>query len=289
MRHHFRKHSVTYLFFFPAFLLVAAVSFLPLFYAVRQSFFSADYLQLGTFVGFRNYTRLLFESGGINNLRISLVFVAGTVAVTVPLGFGLALLLNRPRRFRNAYRTILILPWVVSQLVTALLWMWLLNNRFGPIAYGASQIGLDFANPLTSTALAMPAIVVANAWRSYPLVMLFVLAALQTIPQELTDAARIDGANKWQNFWHVTMPLIRNTTLVALVLTTLHAFNMVTMILLMTGGGPAASTDVLALRVFKEGFQFYRMGVASAAAVVIFMLNIAFTLVYIRVLSSDSR
>ncbi|MEX2536958.1 MAG: sugar ABC transporter permease [Trueperaceae bacterium] len=280
---------MTYLFFLPAFLLVAAVSFLPLFYAVRQSFFSAEYLQLGNFVGFQNYTRLLFDSGGLGNLRVSLVFVAGTVAVTVPIGFGLALLLNRPLRFRGAYRTILILPWVVSQLVTALLWMWLLNNRFGPIAYSASQIGLSFPNPITSVDFAMPSVILANAWRSYPLVMLFVLAALQTIPTELTDAAKIDGATKWQNFWHVTMPLIRNTTLVALVLTTLHAFNMVTMILLMTGGGPAGSTDVLALRVFKEGFLFYRMGIASAAAVVIFLLNIAFTLVYIRVLRSDNR
>jgi ABC-type sugar transport system permease subunit len=289
LRVHLKRHLPIYLFFVPAFILVSLVSFLPLFYAIRQSFFASRYLELGEFIGLGNYVNLLTRGGGLANIGTSLVYVLGTLAITMPLGFALALLLNRDMPLRATFRTILVLPWVVSQLVTALLWMWLLNNRFGPVAYSLGELGISFPSMLTSTTLAMPALVLANSWGSYPLVMLFAIAALQTIPSDLLDAARIDGASGWQSFWNVTFPLIKNTVLVALVLTTLTSFNMVTLILLMTGGGPAGATDVLALRIFKEGFQFYRMGMASAAAVVIFLINIVFTILYIRVLRAERR
>lgn len=276
-----------YLFFYPSLLLVAAVSFVPLFYAVRQSFFAADYLDTGSFVGLANYVALLTTGGGLANIGRSVAFVAGTLAVTMPLGVGLALLLNQDIPYRTFFRTLLMVPWIVSQLVTGLLWMWLYDGRVGPVAHALKQIGISISGPLTDTTWALPSLVVANTWHSYPLVMVFTLAALQTIPAEVKEAARIDAASGWSRFRHVTLPLIRNTVLVALVLTTLHTFNTVTTVLIMTGGGPAEVTEVLALRVFKEGFTFYRMEVASTAAVIIFGLNILFSIAYIKVLRSD--
>ena len=276
-----------YLFFYPSLILVAAVSFIPLFYALKQSFHGADYLKTGAFVGFANYVELLTHGGGLRNIGRSIAFVAGTLAVTMPLGIGLALLLDRPMRFRTFFRTVLMVPWIVSQLVTGLMWMWLYDGRVGPISHLLKQVGVKIAGPLTDTQWALPSLVLANTWHSYPLVMVFTLAALQTIPAEVREAARIDAQSAWRRFWHVTLPLIRNTVLVALVLTTLHTFNTVTTVLIMTGGGPAEVTEVLALRVFKEGFQFYRMEVAATAAVVIFALNILFSIAYIRVLRSD--
>lgn len=276
-----------YLFFYPSLLLVAAVSFVPLFYALRQSFHAADYLETGAFVGLANYVELLTNGGGLRNIGRSIAFVAGSLALTMPIGVGLALLLDRNIRYRTFFRTILMVPWIVSQLVTGLLWMWLYDGRVGPIAHALQQVGVQIAGPLTDTSWALPSLVVANTWHSYPLVMVFTLAALQTIPAEVREAARIDARSAWHRFWSVTLPLIRNTVLVALVLTTLHTFNTVTTILIMTGGGPAEVTEVLALRVFKEGFQFYRMEVASTAAVVIFGLNILFSIAYIKVLRSD--
>ncbi len=276
-----------YLFFYPSLILVAAVSFIPLFYALKQSFHGADYLKTGAFVGFANYVELLTHGGGLRNIGRSTAFVAGTLALTIPLGVGLALLLDRPMRMRMFFRTVLMVPWIVSQLVTGLVWMWLYDGRVGPIAHLLKQVGFNIAGPLTDTQWALPSLVLANTWHSYPLVMVFTLAALQTIPAEVREAARIDAQSAWRRFWHVTFPLIRNTVLVALVLTTLHTFNTVTTVLIMTGGGPAEMTEVLALRVFKEGFQFYRMEVAATAAVVIFALNILFSIAYIRVLRSD--
>jgi multiple sugar transport system permease protein len=276
-----------YFFFYPSLILVAAVSFVPLFYALRQSFHAADYLQTGAFVGFANYVDLLTRGGGLANIGRSIAFVAGTLALTLPLGIGLALLLDRPIRFRTFFRTVLMVPWIVSQLVTGLTWMWLYDGRVGPISHLLKQVGVNIAGPLTDTQWALPSLVLANTWHSYPLVMVFTLAALQTIPAEVREAARIDAQSAWRRFWHVTLPLIRNTVLVALVLTTLHTFNTVTTVLIMTGGGPAEATEVLALRVFKEGFQFYRMEVAATAAVVIFGLNILFSIAYIRLLRAD--
>ena len=276
-----------FLFFMPAFALVAAVSFVPLGYAIVQSFFKADYLELGTFNGLSNYAVFLFTESGLVAIRNSLVYTVGTLVVAMPLGFALALCLNQSIPFRGFFRTVLILPWLVSSLASALLWLWILNADFGPLSYLLETVGIRMPPVLSNESLAMPFVVLANAWTAYPLIMVFVLAALQTVPNELMEAARIDGAGGWNRFWHVTFPLIRNTTLVALVLTSLHAFKNVELILVMTGGGPLGATQTMAFKVFQEGFRFYRTGIAAAGAVSIFFINIVFTLAFIRVLRHD--
>ena len=283
-----RMDWLPYIFFLPAFILVALASFLPLVYAIRQSFYRADFLNLGQFVGLGNYIEYLLE-GGIYDLQRSIIYVLGTVIFSGIIGCGFALLLNNNLKFRGFYRTALILPWTVSQLITALLWSWVINPQLGPVTYGLAQIGIGLPNLLTSPDWSMFTLIQANAWRSYPLIMIFTLAALQMVPKDQQEAARIDGATGWQTFWYVTFPLIKNTIMVSIILTSLNSFNMVTLILVLTGGGPVGSTDVIALRVFKEGFQFYNMGIASAAAVIIFLLNMLFTLGYMRVLRTEKN
>jgi ABC-type sugar transport system permease subunit len=163
----------------------------------------------------------------------------------------------------------------------------MLNAQFGPIADSLTRVGITMPNLLTSQTWSMPALIVCNAWGSFPLVMVFTLSALQTVPKEMYEAARMDGARRWARFANITFPLVRNTTLVTLVLTTLHCFNGVTIVLIMTGGGPLEATDVMALRVFEEGFKFHRMGIASAGAVIIFFINVLFTVAYMRVLKNE--
>lgn len=284
------KKFLPYGFFLPAFIFVAVVSFVPLFYAIVQSVLSSNLSgATGDFVGWDNYKRF-FEGGkGLAAIGKSFLFVGGSVLLAVPLGFGLACALNQPLRFRGFFRTVLILPWLVSNLVVALLWAWLLNGSFSPLAQLAVQLGFTLPNATTNVALAMPALVVANVWHSYPLVMIFVLASLQTVPQELYEAARIDGASAFNRFRLITLPLVKNTTLVVLVLTTLHTFNNVTMVFIMTGGGPIGATETLALRVFLEEFKYFQTGIAAAAAVIIFSLNLLFSLAYIRVLRGEKE
>ena len=274
-------------FFYPAFLLVAVVSFFPLFYAIRQSLHAADYLELGAFVGFENYVELFASGGGLWFVAASILFVSGTLVVSVPVGVGLALLLSRPIRFRSFFRAVLMFPWVVSHIVTGFLWVWFFDGRLGPISAILRPLGMTFVSPLTDPALAMAGVVIANSWHSYPLIMVFTLAALQTVPQEVQEAARIEARSNWQSFYRVTLPLIRNTLLVAVVLTGLHTFNNVTLVIAMTGGGPVGATDVLGIRVFKEAFQFYNMDIATTLAVVIFALNIVFSFLFMRTLRGE--
>lgn len=269
--------------FYPAFALVASVSFFPLFYAVRQSLHTADYLEVGRFVGLANFVTLFTTGGGWHFLLVSLEFVVGSLLLTVPLGIGLALLLARKLRFAVVFRTVLAFPWVVSELVTGYLWMWFYDGRLGPLA------ALGVPSILTDPRLALAGMVLANTWHAFPLVMIFTLAALQTVPAELHDAARLDTRTEWQRFRHVTLPLIRQSVLVAIVLTSLRSFNNVTLFVAMTGGGPVGATDALGIRVFSEAFQFYRMDVASTIAVLIFACNLLASVLFIRVLRGDAE
>ena len=274
----------------PAVLLVAAVSFVPLGYALLQSLFRSHYLELGEFVFLDNYAEFLFGPEAFPRIRASFVFVLGTVLVSTPLGVGFALLLNQPIRFRGLFRTILILPWLVSALVGGLLWAWLLNPNFSPVMQDIERLfGVSIPSLLTSFTWSMPALILAHSWSCYPMIMVFTLAALQTVPAELTEAAVIDGASPLQRFAYVTFPHIRSTLLVALVLTTLNTFNHVTMVLVMTGGGPVGATETMALKVFLEAFKYYRMGTASAGAVVIFAINVMFAIVYARILRDGGK
>jgi ABC-type sugar transport system permease subunit len=276
-----------YYFFMPAFILVAAISFLPLGYAVVQSLFRSDYLELGKFVGLGNYYDYLVGQDGLWSVWNSLVYVLASVAIAVPFGFACGLVLNRPIPFRGLLRTVLILPWLVSNLVCGLMWLWLVNPQFGIAGYVFRQLSLALPNMVTNPVAAMAAVVVATGWAQYPLVMVFMLAALQTVPQELVEAAQIDGASTWQRFRHITVPMVRNTLMLALILSSLHCFKNVEIILVMTGGGPNGATETMALRVFLEGFRFFRMGIGSAGAVMIFLLNLMFTFAFMRVLRSE--
>ncbi len=276
-----------YLMFAPAFLLIAGVSFLPISYAIVQSFHRSSNLSLGRFVWLDNYSDFFFTRNGVETLVNSLIFVAGTIAVAVPFGFALALVLNRPIPLRGFIRTVLILPWLVSNLVGALLWGWLGNPQYGLAPYLLAQVGLTMPNIITDPAAAMASVIVASAWASTPLVMVFVLAALQTVPSEIIEAARIDGASAWRRFSRITLPMVRNTTMMAIVLTSLHAFKSVEIVLVMTSGGPNGATETMAVKVFHEAFTLLRIGVGSAGAVVIFLLNLAFTMAFVRVLRTE--
>jgi multiple sugar transport system permease protein len=286
-RRRLARQAFPYLMFAPAFLLIGGVSFLPIGYAITQSFFRSRNLDMGPFIGLQNYVDFLFARNGVGSIFNSLMFVFGTVLIAVPLGFALAVLLSKPVPLRGFLRTVLILPWLVSNLVGALLWGWLGNPQYGLAPWLLQQIGITMPNIISDPAAAMASIVVASGWAAFPLVMVFVLAALQTVPRDLIEAARIDGASPWQTFRKVTFPLVRNTTMVALILTSLHAFKSIEIVLVMTGGGPNGATEVMALKVFTEAFRLFRIGVGSAGAVLIFLVNLLFTLAFIRVLQTE--
>jgi multiple sugar transport system permease protein len=273
----------------PAVLLVVVVTFMPILQAVNLSLHETTYLRQGRFIGFQHY-RLFFQdplSG--TNLLNSFGFTFGSLAVALPLALGLALLLSRPFPGSGIFRTVLILPWVVSQLLTALLWRWLDSPAYGPVAYALGNLAGIQADILGNPGTAMIGLVLANVWRTFPYAMILILAALQTIPEELYEAARIDGAGRWNLFRCVTFPMIQGTFLIALIMLSVHYFNLIELPLVLTGGGPVNRTELLGIRVYREAFVLFRFGLGSAIAIVMFVINILVSLAYIRMLREESQ
>lgn len=284
-----KRHAWTIaLFFLPAVVLVGMVSVYPIGYSLFISFFETRFTQLVSFVGLDNFTRLIGDARLWANVRITLVYVIGTLVVAMPIGIALALILNNPGvRFRGLFRTVLILPWAITQIVIALLFRWLLDGVYGPVAYMVSELGGTFPNMVGDPTWAMVTIIVANAWRSFPFVLIMVLAALQTVPDELYQAARIDGAAGFGLTRFITLPLILPTILIAAVLLVVESTNMVALVYVLTAGGPLRATEVLGVRIYDEIFRHWNLGYSAALGALMLVINLAFALVYVRLSRRD--
>lgn len=273
----------------PAVAIVFLVSIYPVFDAAALSVFRTSYAQKVAFVGFGNYTALLADRGFWQSAANALIFTSASLALVVPLSLGLALFLDAKVPLRGLTRTIVVLPWVMSQTVVALLWAWLLNGDFGPLTYAAEQILGHRPAFLSDPTAAMASLVVVNVWASYPQATLLLLAAVQTIPQELYEAAQVDGASAGARLRHVTLPMIKPTLLVVMIQLTLLYFNMVTLIYTLTGGGPLAGTETLAVRVMKTSFEDWNLGRGAALGLIITLVNLLISLVYVKTLRPASK
>jgi ABC-type sugar transport system permease subunit len=272
----------------PALLAIGAFSLLPTLYGILVSLYRVEFVELLTFVGFRNYSEVLTDQRFWNSVRVSFTFTGFSVVLTFLGGFGLALLGNQRVRFRGAFRTIALLPWVTSYVVTYLIFRWILNSDFGLLnAVLVEGFGLPRVSWLGEPVLALASLIGVDVWRAAPYAMVLLLAGLQGIPQELYEAAAIDGATRVRSFFAVTLPLMRPTILILLVLLTIIDFNVVVAMLVLTGGGPGAATEAMSLRMYNEAFTYTRMGPASAIAMIIFAANLVLTGLYIRMLRTE--
>ena len=282
-----RRHRFEYCLLLPALAVAALVVFYPIVFAVDLSLHETSFLTKGAFIGLQHYATFFGSAGGWQVLKNSLVLVLGSTALAIPIGLGLALLLHMKIRLKAAFRMILVLPWVISQVITALLWKWILNVQFGLTRLLTDALGLlpvDFVGEFET---AMPTLILVNVWRTFPFAMLLLLAALQTVPRELHEAAEIDGAGAWARFRHVTLPLIKSTLQVVAIMLGLSYFNHLDLPLILTGGGPLGETRILALAAYEEAFVLNKMGYGSAIAMVVFTVNILLSLAYLRLLRTE--
>jgi len=286
--HRRRFDPLPYLMLAPALLAIGLFSLLPTLYGMLVSVYRVEFVQLLRFVGVANYADVLADPKFWNSMRISFTFTTASVVLSVTLGFALALMANRAVRFRAAFRTIALLPWVTSYVVTYLIFRWILNADFGLLnAFSVEVLGWSRVQWLGDPVLAMACLIAVNVWRDAPYAMVLLLAGLQGIPQELYEAAAIDGAGRARSFRSVTLPLMKSPLLVLIVLTTITSFNVVVAMLVLTGGGPGTATETLSLRMYYEAFTNARMGTAAAIAMVIFAINVVLTLVYVRLLRAE--
>lgn len=278
------------LFVAPTVVLLVGLIAWPLFQAFALSFYEVNPLTLASRpVGLANYTDLLTHEEFWHALRANLVWVAGSVALQVVLGVALALMLHRSFTGRSVARALLLFPYLLPTVVAVLVWQWMLNDLYGVVDYAISVLGFSPPDWLGAMPEAMVIVIVIGGWKLFPFVMLAVLARLQSIPQQLYEAAAIDGAGSLSRFWDITLPQLRTVLLVVVLLRAIWDFKEFDLIYLLTGGGPTDSTTTLPLLVYKEAFQLLHMGRASAIAVLMLLVMMLFIGLYFAIAGRAAR
>jgi len=237
------------------------------------------------FVGVANYQDLLTSPAFSNSLALTLIFVSISVGCSLLIGLGMALLVGGERlRGAKAFRALLIVPFFVPPVVTGFAFRFMLDTQVGVYGYFISKLGIHLETILGNPSLAIYAVCLADLWFNTPLAFLILFAALQTVPKEILEAANIDGASAWKRFKYVVLPFLRPALLVVLLIRTIDSFRSFDVIYMMTQGGPGSASETLNLLGFKIGFQFWRMGSASAFSMVIFVIVMVVSVVFVRYL-----
>jgi multiple sugar transport system permease protein len=272
-----------YLLIFPILFYEFLFIIYPIYKGVTASFTKQPNIgKPAVWVGLDNYQRMLNDENFPTVVKNTLIYMFAVIIIAVGFGLVSALLLNRPIRDRALARGIMTLPWAFPEVPTALVFLWMLNPSFGVINLFATWIpGVEAQQWLLNPRWAMTWVVLTTAWKGFPFYSLVLLAALQTVPQELHDAARVDGAGKVQSFFSVTLPCISPTLMLLTVLAAIFSFKQFTMIWLLTGGG--ASTETIVIRVYNTAFKFYNFPYASTFGVAGFLMAFTIALVFLAI------
>ena len=269
-------------FILPALALLALVTLFPVLSVVYLSLQRRlPIFHISRFAGLDNYLFLLGDDRFWNALGNTLYFTLLSVSLELLLGFAIALLLERPFRLKGVVRAAVLIPWAIPTVVSARMWEWILNTDFGILNY---LIGRRI-NWLGSPFWAMHAAIMVDVWKSAPFVAILLMAGLSAIPRDLYQAARVDGAGSWTIFLKITLPLLRPVIMVVLIFRTLDAFRVFDVIYVLTGGGPANTTETLSIYAYRVLFQTLQFGYGSALAVAVFICTGLISAGYVRLLA----
>lgn len=299
--------ATAYLLVLPAAVLIVAFHFAPVFYALFISLHKWSLIP-ERFVGLSNYTAVLRDEEFHQSLGVTIWYVLGTVPFAIGISLVLALMLFQPLAGRGIYRTIYFLPYVTSVVAAAVVWTWIYNPRYGVLNYVLTRLGLcDPQSPpqwlleprgvfelvlsnfgvqppawAAGPSLALVAVTIMAVWNAIGFNMIVFLAGLGSIPKELQEAARIDGADEWKVFWHVTFPLLSPTTFFLFIVSTIRAFQAFNQIYVMTRGGPMGTTRTVTMYIFSRFYESHEVGYGAAVAIVLFLIILGFTLLQFR-------
>jgi multiple sugar transport system permease protein len=266
-----REWALGWLLLAPVLLVMAILVVWPFTTAVWIAFTDKSIGRDASWVGLANFSQVISSPRFLRSIQNSLIFTVVAIALKLVLGMAMALTLNRAFFGRNVLRAYFLVPWVLPGFVAYMIWRWFLDPLQGVLNYALTDLGLitfplEF---LSSPATAMPSVILAHVWRSFPFFGIAFLAGLQNIPSEQYEAAAVDGANGWQKFLFITIPGLRHVILVVLMLSTIWTFNAFEPIYLLTGGGPADATIVYTVLAYEMGIVNMRLGEASAVPVMI--------------------
>ena len=262
----------------PSLVGMGAFYILPVVSSFVLSFSKWDLLTPIQWIGIGNYTTALADPTVQQALRNTLTFILGYLPAVVALGLGLALLLNRKLPGRTVFRAIYFVPVVTSWVAVSLVWKWLLNPQYGLINFGLSLIGIKGPGWLFDPNWAMAGIILTTVWKDIGFVTVIYLAGLQEIPENLGEAADIDGATPWQRFWTITWPMLAPTTFFVTTISLISSFQVFDQVFVMTGGGPIGATTTMVQLIYKNAFAYSQMGYASAISWILFALIFVITL-----------
>ncbi len=266
-----RERVLAYGLIAPAALAVLLLIIYPLLRVIELSFRQGRMMNFARLqelpLGLGNYSRILSDHAFWHSVFVSAVYVGASVGAALLVGLVTALLLNGQVIGRRVFRTLVLLPWAVPGVVASIVFLWLLDGSFGVVNAVLRDLGLLESDQawFVERRTALLAVIIPTVWKAYPLITLMLLAAMQSIPDTLYEAARIDGAGPVQEFRYVTWPAIQATAVLAVLVSALWIFRDIDIVFATTRGGPSRSTETLALYVYNEAFQYFRMGTAAAA------------------------
>lgn len=283
-----KKTRYGLLFASPAILFFSVFYLYPLGRAVYISFTEWGLLGDPEYVGLENYRQLLRDREFLNSVKVTFYYVFGTVVPIWVLALALALVFNRPFRFRQVYLAAYYVPAVISLFVWSLLWLLIYQPSWGLLTLVTGPLGLDYVRWLNDRDLAMPALILLSIVKGTPAYTIIYLAGLRGIPSEYYEAAAVDGATALQRLRDITLPLLRPVMLYVAVISIIVAFQVFTPVYILTGGGPGSATRVLPMFIFENAFEFLEMGYASAASVLLLLMLLGLTLIQFRLLGERS-
>lgn len=284
-RHHRRRNITPYIFLLPATVAMLLVFFYPMLNGLYTSFTHYNqYTNITSVVGLRNYAEILKSSDFWNSMQRSVIWVVLSVSGQFVLGFSFALLLNEHWPGNRIMRALVMIPWVMPGISVALTWSLIFNGQFGLLNDILLRLNLPPQQWLANPSLAMAAVIIANIWKAFPFVAVTMLAGLAAIPDELYDAAKVDGASVLGRFRYVTLPQLRSVTLIVILLMVVWTFNYFDLVFVMTQGGPAQGTEIAPVLVARFAFQQFDYGLAASVAIIMTLFNILFVVLYLSVL-----
>jgi multiple sugar transport system permease protein len=281
-----RHEWTAYAFITPAFVVFSVFTAFALFFLLYMTFHEWSIIQpQKPFVGLDNYRDLVHDERFRRSVINTFYYTGAQVPLTMAVGLGIALLLNLPLRGRGVMRTMFFLPNITPLVVVAIVWKWLYNGDFGLFNFYLLKLHL-IDQPLLFLAdknLAMPSVVLMQVWNGVGFAMVVYLAGLQAIPEELYEAAKVDGAGPFQRLRRITLPMLRPSTIFLVVIEIIFAFQIFTQIFVMTSGGPVDRTTTVVYYIYESAFKFFEMGYASTVAFALFLMLFVFTLAQIRI------
>jgi len=276
-----------YLFLTPAFAILLVFLIFPLFWNIYISFHDVSFITIlknWEYSGWKNFVDLFSDPNFYTSLKITVLFVAGSVALQFGIGMLMAVLLSQKVRAAGTLRAIFIIPWTISAVIAAFSFKFIFDYNFGILNYILQQIGLQPVGWLIDPNIVIWSLVIANMWYGTPFTMLFITAGLLSINPSIYEAAVIDGATKFRSFLHVTLPLLKPFIVINLILITMWSVNFFDLQLVMTGGGPLFASTTASLYMYRQAFEFGLLSKGAAAGLILIIINISVAFVYLKLL-----